>query len=42
VLSKVWVHIENPNAGVKLSFDEFLKSYSNLGNLVQINIEYII
>lgn len=41
-ISKVWLHIENPNKGVTMSFEDFLNSYSQLGNLVQINIEYII
>ena len=41
-ISKVWLHIENPNDGVTMSFEDFLNRYSHLGNLVQINIEYII
>jgi hypothetical protein len=41
-ISKVWLHISNPNDGITLSFDEFLNRYSDLGDLVQINIEYIL
>jgi hypothetical protein len=41
-ISKVWLHISNPNDGITLSFDEFLNRHSDLGDLVQINIEYIL
>lgn len=41
-ISKVWLHIKDPNDGVTMSFEDFLNRYSQLGNLVQINIEYII
>jgi hypothetical protein len=41
-ISKVCLHIEKPNDGVTMSFEDFLNRYSQLGNLVQINIEYII